>query len=373
MQPILEWWKQFSERPFVAHLLRAVERFNLRGGVQLAAAIAFFSVLSLVPILMLAFSGLGFTLTVFRPELVGAIESWLRDQITVLVGPIVTAPNEPSMGSSLYDLISGALTNWAQIGIAGFLITMWVGSGWVGNLKRAVRLLMRADVDNPGKQVIMPLDILANLGGLFAILIGVVVTFASSAVATTFGSTVGEWLGVGGSTGWTALIRLVGAALSLGIGAVGFRLLLGWFSPAYVPSHLAWVGAGIGSASLLLLQALATYLFGAFSRNLGFAVFGSTIVLMTFLNLFATLILYVAAWLATSEEPVPEPEPEPVAVGPAEPIETRPGELYVSSAVARRSLGIGLGTGYSIGAATGLGIGALLISALRSVFPRRKV
>ena len=359
---MLEWWKQFSQRPFVAHLLRAVERFNLRGGVQLAAAITYFSVLTLVPILMLGFSALGFTLTVFRPELLSVIETWIHDQL----------PTDSTLGTSLYELIAGFLTNWAALGIPGLLITMWVGSGWVGNLKRAVRLLMRTDVDKPGKQVIMPLDILANFGGLVGILVGVAATFASSAVATTLGDNVGSWLGFGGSFGWTALIRLVGAALSLAIGAAGFRLLLGWFSPTSVPSHLAWVGAGIGSASLLVLQALAAFLFGAFSRNLGAAVFGSTIVLMLFLNLFATLILYVAAWLATSEVPLPEPEPEPVAVEPAEPVETRPGELYVSSAVASRSLGIGLGTGYTIGAATGLGLGALLISALRAVFPRRR-
>jgi len=362
VQPILEWWKQFSQRPFVAHLLRAVERFNVRGGVQLAAAIAFFSVLSLVPILMLVVSVLGFTATVFRPEWLGVIEHWIK----------VNLPADSTLGTNLYDILYGALTNWASFFGTGLLITMWIGSGWVGNLKRAVRLLMRADVDKPGKQAIMPLDVLANFGGLIAILVGVTATFASSAVATTLGSTVGEWLGVGGSLGWTALIRLVGAVVSLVIGAAGFRLLLGWFSPTYVPAHLAWVGAGIGSAGLLLLQALATYLFGAFSRNLGFAVFGSTIVLMIFLNLFATLILYIAAWLATSEIPLPEPEPHRVAVAPTEPFENRPGELYVSSAVARRSLGVGLGTGYTIGAATGLGIGALLISALRAVFPRRR-
>jgi membrane protein len=361
---MLEWWKQFSQRPFVAHLLRAVERFNLRGGVQLAAAITYFSVLSLVPILMMVFSVLGFTATVFRPEWLAMIEGWIRGQL----------PPGSSLADSLYTLISGALTNWASIGIVGLLVTMWVGSGWVGNTKRAVRLLMRSNVDNPGKQVAMPLDILANFAGLIGVLIGVVATFASSTVAGSLGDNVGAWLGVGGSFGWTALIRLIGAVVSLAIGTAGFRLLFGWFSPSYVPSHLAWVGAGIGAAGLLILQALASVLFGAFSNNAGFAVFGSTIVLMLFLNLFATLILYIAAWLATSEVPLPEPEPEPepVAMVPAEPVETRPGELYVSSAVARRSLGIGLGTGYSIGAATGLGLGALLISALRAVFPRRR-
>ena len=362
MQPILEWWERFSQRPFVAHLLRAVERFNVRGGVQLAAAITYFSVLSMVPILMMVFSVLGFTTTVFRPDLLVTIEDWINKNIST----------ESDLGKGLHDTILGVLTNWAPFFGVGLLITMWVGSGWVGNLKRAVRLLMRVDVDNPGKQVIMPLDVLANFGGLIGILIGAVATFAASTVASTLGGTVGEWLGVGGSLGWTALIRLLGAVVSLAIGAAGFRLLLAWFSPTYVPTHLAWVGAGIGSAGLLMLQALAAYLFGAFSRNLGAAVFGSTIVLMLFLNLFATLILYIAAWLATSEQPAIEPEPEPVPELASGPVETKPGELYVSSDVARRSLGIGLGTGYTIGAATGLGIGALLISALRAVFPRRR-
>ncbi len=358
---MLEWWKQFSERPFVAHLLRAVDRFNLRGGVQLAAAITYFSVLALVPILMLAFSAIGFTLTVFRPEALGIIEGWIQGQLQA----------DSTMGESLYELIAGALTNWSSILGFGLLITMWVGSGWVGNLKRAVRLLMRIDVDNPGKQVMMPLDVLANFGGLLGIFFGIAATFVTAAVATSLGSTVGEWLGIGGSLGWTSLIRLVGAGLSLGIGAIGFRLLFGWFSPDPVPGHLAWVGAGIGSAGLLALQALAGYLFGSFSRNLGFAVFGSTLVLMLFLNLFATLILYIAAWLATSELSVPEPEPEPAIDVTPEPVESRPGELYVSSEVARKSLGIGLGTGYTIGAATGLGIGALITSALAALFGRR--
>ncbi len=358
---MLQWWDEFSRKPFVAHLLRAVERFNLRGGVQLAAAITYFSVLSLVPILMLAFSALGFTLTVFRPDSLVMIEGWIQGQLQA----------DSTIGESLYELIAGALTNWSAILGFGLLITIWVGSGWVGNLKRAVRLLMRTDVDNPGKQVIMPLDVLANFGGLLAILLGTAATFVTAAVATSLGSTVGAWLGIGDSLVWTSLLRLVGFVVSLAIGCVGFRLLFGWFSPTYVPSHLAWVGSGIGAAGLLILQSLAGYLFGTFSRNLGFAVFGSTLVLMLFLNLFATLILYIAAWLATSEVPLPEPEPEPAAVEPAEPVESRPGELYVSSEVARRSLGIGLGTGYTIGAATGLGIGALLTSALAAMFGRR--
>jgi len=363
VQPILEWWKRFSQRPFVAHLLRAVERFNVRGGAQLAAAITYFSVLSLVPILALAFSVIGFTLTVFRPDLLISIEALILAQVDAA----------SQFGQGVYDLIEKSLNNWAQIGVVGLLFLIWIGSNWVGNLKRATRLLMRSDVDNPGKQPAMPLDILANSGGLIAILFVTGATIATAAVATssTVAATVAGWLGLGDSPGVITLLGVVGLLASLAIGCAGFRLLFGWFSPHYVPSHLAWVGAGIGSASLLILQALAGLVFGAFSRNLGFALFGSTLVLMLFLNLFATLILYVAAWLATAEAPATEPDPEPLELL-AQPLEIKPGEYYVSADVARRTLGIGLGTGYTIGAATGLGIGALLISALRAVFPRRR-
>ncbi len=361
---MLQWWNEFSKRPFVAHLLRAVDRFNLRGGVQLAAAITYFSVLSLVPILMLAFAALGLFLTVMQPGSLAQIEAFVRNQL----------PKDSTLGTSIYDVIANALTNWASVLGFGVVIVIWVASGWVGNLKRAVRLLMREDVDNPGRQTPMPLDILANFAGLVGILVGVALTFASSLVATTLGGTVGAWLGVAGSFGWTLLIRFVGFLLSLAIGGVGFRLLFAWFSPTWVPSHLAWVGSGLGSASLLVLQALASYLWGTFSNNLGFAVFGSTIVLMIFLNLFATLILYIAAWLATSVAPAPRPIRIPAVEppGPSMPLESRPGELYVSSDVAKRTLGVGLGTGYVVGAATGLGIGAALTSLFAALFGRRK-
>ncbi|MFZ0529517.1 MAG: YhjD/YihY/BrkB family envelope integrity protein [Propionicimonas sp.] len=353
------WWAEFSQRPPVAHLLRTVDRFTVRGGAQLAAAVTYFSVLSLVPILMLAFSLLGLTLTVIRPDVLAAVEVWIETELQ----------SDSQISTSLLGIMDGALNNWASIGLVGLAIAIWVGSGWVGNLKRAVRLLMRSDVDRPGKQLPLPLDVLANFAGLIGLLIGVGVTFAATAVVTGLGSALGRRLGIEASVWWTGLLWLLGLAVALAAGTGLFRLLFGWFAPHPVPSHLAWVGALIGSAGLVVLQTLAGSLISAFSRNISTAVFGSTIVLMLFLNLFATLILFIAAWLATPVAPAiaaaVEPEPEPA------PVERRPGDLYVSSEVARKSLGIGLGTGYVVGAATGVGLGALVAAATAAVFRRR--
>jgi membrane protein len=359
---MLQWWNEFSKRPFVAHLLRAVGRFNLRGGVQLAAAIAYFSVLALVPVLMLAFSALGLTITVLRPDAMGWIEDRVGENIDTTT----------AFGRSILEVIHNSLTSWATVGLTALAIAIWVSSGWVGNLKRAVRLVMREDVDRPGKQLPLPLDVLANFAGLIGLLVGVAATFAAATISTSLGDTVGMWLGIGHSATWSLLLRLIGLVVAVAAGAVLFRLLFWWFSPRPLPGHLAWVGAGIGAFALVVLQVAAGYVIGAFSRNLTAVAFGAVIVVMLFLNMFATLLLYIAAWLATAVEPVAEPAPQAEVETSEVPAESMPGELYVSSEVARRSLGIGLGTGYVVGAATGLGIGAMLTSILVRLFGRRE-
>jgi membrane protein len=230
---------------------------------------------------------------------------------------------------------------------------------------------MREDYDNPPKQLILPLDLLVNFGALLVMFVGVAVSWAATTVATVLGKEVGLWLGVSGSLGWSVLIRGVGFLVSLGVGTLLFWWMFHWFALTPVPRRLLWIGAAVGAAGLVILQALAGYLIGVFSGNVTASLFGPVIVLMIFLNLFATLILYVAAWLATVR-PVPgTPTPELDIEPEPAPVESRPGELYVSSKVAGRSMGVGLATGYTVGTATGLGLGAILAALLGWAFGRK--
>ena len=358
---MVKWWQRFSGRPLVAHLLRAVERFNLRGGAQLSAAIAYFSVLSVVPILMLAFSAVGMTLTVFQPDLLEALIGWIEEQFQGSDDTLL----------KIVGVVENYLSNWATLGLAGIAVGFWFGSSWFGNLKRAVRLLMREDVDNPGKLLPLPLDVLANFAGLVALLVGIALTFGASFAATWLTDQIGEALGLSSGFGWSLALRLISLAVGFAACTGMFWLLYTWFTPHPIsPAHL-WVGAGTGAASLLVLQLIAGYVVQAFSRNVTATVFGSLIVLMLFLNLFSTLVLFIAAWLATQAQPA-DPEPEPEPTGEPEPVERRPGELYVSSQVAQKSMGVGLGTGYVVGTATGLGLGALLGAGLKALFGRRR-
>lgn len=380
---MIAWWERFSKRPLVAHVLRAIERFNTRGGTQLAGSIAYSSILSMVPILMLAFSVLGLTLTVLMPDALHSITQWIEDTLTTALGPATPEPGttpEPGVSESAANLtaqiltvIETALTDWAKTLVVAVVFGFWFGSNWVGNLKRAVRLLMRTDVDNPGKLLPLPLDLLSNFAGLITLFIGVAVTFAASSAASTLTEQVGGLLGVDSGFGWSILLRLIGLAVSFAAGTGMFWLLFAWFTPEPVPGGHLWFGSAVGSFGLLILQLAAGLLVQTFSRNLTAIAFGGIIVLMIFLNLFATLILFIAAWLATQAEPEPIPEPVEGSVEgmEPEPVETKPGQLYVSAKVAEQSMGAGLKAGYVVGTATGLGLGALLVGGLRILFGRR--
>jgi membrane protein len=354
-----QWWQRFAQHRVVAHLLRAIDRFNVRGGGQFAAAIAYFSVLSIVPILMLAFSALGLTLTVVRPDALTDVQEWVTRALS----------SYGDLGEKLVAVITAALRNWATLGLTGLAIAFWSGATWMGNLKRAVQALLREDYDRPPKQRPLPLEVLVNFGGLLLLFIAVLVSASATVSATALAREVGQWLGVSGP-GWSVVVRLVALALSLAIGVLLFWWMFRWFALAPLPGKLLWIGAGVGAIGLVALQALASLLIGLFSRNLAASLFGSVIILMMFFNLLATLILYVAAWLATTTAPADvQPEPEPASVAP--PPAPRPGEEQVSAAVARRSMGVGLATGYTIGTATGLGVGAVLVSVLSRLFGKR--
>ena len=64
-----------------SHLIRAAQRYFNRLGNQLAGSIAFISMMALVPVLMFAFSAVGLTFTVLRPDLLGVVQMLIVDNL----------------------------------------------------------------------------------------------------------------------------------------------------------------------------------------------------------------------------------------------------------------------------------------------------
>ncbi len=346
------WLEKLKEKPWIAHLLRMQERFTARLGNQFAGAITYFSVLSIVPVLMFGFSMLGMVLTVLRPDLLDDVRSLINAEF-----------KDAPLGEQVIGIMENALRNWATLGVVAIAVFGWSGAGWVANLKSAIRAQLRPTLDVAEQKSNIVVETLKNLGILVALLVTILAMFAFSTVATVLTSSIVGWLHLPDSLLTTSVLRLVPMVVNI---AVGFGLFAFLYRVSYqhpIPRRIWLTGALIGSIGLAVLQVAATTIAGMFSTNPSFVAFGPIILAMVFLNLFATLILMIAAWMATFvAEPVySSPLAQDVADPPAELVDPLP---TVRRAVAERAMRVGLGTGWVLGAATGVGLGAVVAGVL---------
>jgi membrane protein len=272
------------------------------------------------------------------------------------------------------------LSNWRGVGIVALLTAIYSGAGWMGNLKNAIRAQLRPDFDLAEDQGNLIKKTVINLVTLVGLLLLIAITFALASVSTALADEVIGWLGLT-EIGWlNPLLRIVPIVFSIGAGWVLFMYLFTVLPEDRQPWPVVRRGALMGAIGLGVLQYSTSLLFSLFSNNRAAAIFGPVIVLMLFLNLFAQLILFVAAWIATAtQDAVPAPEEKVrFALTPAaEREEEAAGEgsrlpPMVPQPIAARSVQVGIGAGYVTGAATGVGLGAALAWALSKVVRGRR-
>jgi membrane protein len=185
VQQVQEKVKELKQVPVLAHVLRMNTRYATRLGNQFAGAITYFSLLAMVPILMVAFSACGFTLTVLRPDLLERVQA-------AIVVQLQGAPEH--LQAQLTGLIEGLLRNWASVGLVGLFSSMYTSAGWAGNLKSAVRAQTRPLFDMKERKHFILMEVLLNLAILLGLLIILAVTFALAVMATSLTGAIVHWL-----------------------------------------------------------------------------------------------------------------------------------------------------------------------------------
>ncbi len=293
-----EWLERLKGKPWVAHLLRAVERFTNRLGNQFGAAITYFSILALVPVLLFAFAALGFVLTVLRPDLI--------DDVVDLFANNIGGTVDLGMRQQLVTLVSDTLSNWRAVGIVALLTAIYSGAGWMGNLKNAIRAQWRPDFDLAENQGNIVKKTAINLLTLIGLVVLIAVTFALASLSTALADNVLVWIGLDQISWLSPVLRIVPIVFSIGAGWVLFMYLFTVLPEEREPWPVVRRGALIGAIGLGVLQYSTGLLFNLFANNKAASIFGPVIVLMLFFNIFAQLILFVAAWIATAtQEAVP--------------------------------------------------------------------
>ena len=409
--------QRLMRKPAIAHAMATQERFQRRLGPQFSAAVTYFSVLSLVPVLMFSLALLGVTLTVLRPDWLEMVSATINQEL-----------GDSDISSKISEVIHQALFNWrGLIGVA-LLTAAYSGTKWVGNLKKAFRVMwMDRFVDASATKSFLR-EILENLLIFLGMLVSVILAFAVSSAGNSFSTELIHLLGLHEVPGIGWLFHVVSILVVLLSSWVLFAFLF-LVLPGETTNPRTWfAGTTIGAILVTILQHAAGLLIGVFSGNVAASVFGPIIVMMLLMNILATIILMSAAWVGTAEtwedwlamkeaeredpsleqdshhseiDPDEMPPEAPGSAQPQEPEESRsakrrrerwaatkstdelraenfdpdslPGQgdaPPVSQKVAARGVRIGMGVGWGVGVATGVGLGAAAAALVARLFKK---
>jgi membrane protein len=323
-----------AQYPWLDHLARAGESYTENHGNHYAAAITYFSVLALFPLLMVAFAVVAFMLRANQ-----ALIDQLKESITKQV---------PGMGATLGQVIDSALHSAGTVGTIGLLVALYSGLGWMSNLREA----LSAQWNQPTDKLTF---LRKNLFDLLA-LIGLGLALALSAAVAAIGGLakqIPEWLGLGDQIWLSPVIRLAVILLGLLSSALVFLWVIARLPREAVTWRSAAKAALIGAVGMeVIKQVMVIYIVKVTNSPTG-ALFGPILGLMVFIFTVSRFILFLTAWAATAREnQIAEPPPVP---GPA----------MIHSEVTVRS-------GPGVGAAAGLVGAGVVAGVIGGLFGRRR-
>ena len=303
--------RQRAKRPWLDHLVRAGEAFTERYGNHYAAAITYFSVLSLFPLLMIGFAVAGFVLA-GNPTLLAEMKKGIADAVPAGLDTIIN------------DLVDKSIEQRSAIGIIGLLAAVYSGLGWMSNLRDA----LTAQWGLEHKQRPFLKTMLSDLLSLLGLGLALAVSFGLTAVGTGLGSSLLRWVGLDDDA-W-AVFMLTVATIVLGLIAnwVVFLWVISRLPRERVSVKSAIRGAAAASIGFEILKQVFTLYLGTVVDSPAGSVFGPIIGLLIFANLVSRFLLFIVAWTATAREnlraAVPEPPP-PAVIRPVLEVRKGPG------------------------------------------------
>jgi len=287
-----------GKRPWLDHLIRAGGRYRTRRGDHYAAGITYFTVLSLFPLLMVAFAIAGFVLA-GNQELFDELQSKIVENM----------PGE--FGTQINDLVDQAVESRGTVGVLGLLTGLWTGLGWMANLRAALTEQWEGDVPDDGNFLTTKIS---DLGALIGLGLALILSLALSAVGSGgLGARVVEAVGLGDVFGMGVLLRLVSIVLAVMASWAVFVWIIARLPRTKVTLASAAKAGLLAAVAFELFKFVASIYLRSVLQSPAGAAFGSIIGLMVFSYITYRIILFATAWAATAAENELPAEIEPPA------------------------------------------------------------
>ena len=294
--------RQRGKRPWLDHLVRAGEAYTERYGNHYAAAITYFSVLSLFPLLMIAFAVAGFVLA-GNAALLQEMKSGITEAV-------------PSgLGKTINDVVDEAIKSRSTVGVIGLLAALYSGLGWMSNLRDA----LTAQWGQEYKQRPFLTTTIKDLLALLGLGLALAVSFGLSAAGSGLGSWLLGLVGLDDDAWALFLLRLATIVLALAANWLVFLWVLSRLPRESVSARSAVKGAIMAAIGFEVLKQVFTLYLASVTTSPSGQLFGPIIGLLLFANFVSRFLLFITAWTATARENVvtaPPPPPPPAVISP---------------------------------------------------------
>ncbi|TYL51946.1 YihY/virulence factor BrkB family protein [Nocardioides sp. BGMRC 2183] len=289
--------------PLLDHILDTVEHFSAVNGSIQAGGITYFGFLSFFPILALAFALIGFLAKVYpdaEADLISAINA-------LFPGLVGNGDGQISL-DTIRDSAPGIFS-------VGLLVVLYSGLGWLSNTRTALLVMFEL----PERE--QPNFVLGKLRDLVALVVLGVILLLSvsiSGVVRGLSEEILEFLHLGDELGW--FLAVVAVAVGLLASMLLFWTLFRVLARPEIPAKALWSGALVGAIGFEILKQISQWLLAATADSPAFQAFGIALILLVWINYFARVMLYAAAWSYTSPVAIAaRPLPPAILYGPPSP------------------------------------------------------
>ncbi|WP_019852989.1 inner membrane protein YhjD [Actinopolyspora mortivallis] len=295
--------------PWFDRLVRAAQRYQRNYGDYYAAAITYFSVLALVPLLMIAFAAAGLVLA-SNPALLERLRGAISESV-------------PS--AQLSELVNGivaeAVEQAGAVGVIGLVAALYSGLGWMGNLREA----LTAQWGQGPTSLSLPRRMLADLLALLGLGLAMLVSFGLSAVGGGVGRMLLRLAGIQHTTLASLVLWALALVLSLAASWLVFLWVLARLPRQPVVLRTALWGALFAAVGFEVLKQVGVVYLNSLSGSPAAAAFGPVLGLLVFAYLTSRFLLFVTAWTASAGENLRMIPPEPPARAVITPVVSRGG------------------------------------------------
>ncbi|UOZ06164.1 YihY/virulence factor BrkB family protein [Amycolatopsis sp. WQ 127309] len=276
--------KAVVSRPF-RRAGATLARYRERDGDHYAAAMTFFSLLALVPLIMVAVSVAGFVLAGDR-------------LLFAELDRVIAASLPPELGGQVTNVVHTVVGERGRIGILALAVAVYSGWSWISNVRDAVTAMLG--------QERTPRPLLRGIAADVVALAGVGIAMAVSFGLASLTGAAGAWLlEVIGLTGGFAHVVLVAGSLLLGLAANW--LVIAWclarLPRRALPLRSTLRPAGAAAVGLGAIQQAGGLYLHLLGRSPAVATFGTLVGVLLFGYLIVRWLLMVTVWITVRDDP----------------------------------------------------------------------